>query len=181
VFAQRSSDGFPSRLPITLALLHLTSPLDGRGGLSDATDEGQGLSIIDSALATREERTERAGAICPLCGRLFRRAGRLCKPCASRCERQALAQQKRDYLAAWLSTRDEDRSLLAERLRAKARSLGVDWLFHDASRAPLLYKDRLEQVSTAGLCWPTRHERSPRGLHVLCNPWRRGLRITSCL
>jgi hypothetical protein len=87
-----------------------------------------GLSIIDGALATREERIDPAGAICPLYGRLFRRACRLCKPCASRCENQALAAQERDYLAAWPSTRDDDHSLLAEWLRAKARAVGVDWL-----------------------------------------------------
>jgi hypothetical protein len=113
--------------------------------------KAMGLSVIDGASpATREERSAPAGAICPLCGRLFRRAGRLCKPCASRCEKRALAEQERDYLAAWLSTRDDDHSLLAERLRAKARARGMDWLLHDAP-APRLFKDRLEQVITAAI------------------------------
>lgn len=110
--------------------------------------KAMGLTIIQGAVTTREERTERAGAICPLCGRIFRRAGRLCKPCATRCEQQAQAEQERDYLARWLSTRDEDRSALAERLRAKARVLGLDWLHPPA---PLLFKDRLEQVVTAAI------------------------------
>jgi hypothetical protein len=113
--------------------------------------KAKGLSIIDGALATGEERTARAGAVCPLCGRVFRRAGRLCKPCASCCERQALAAQKRDYLAAWLSTRGDDHSLLAERLRAKARARDVDWLLHDDLPAPLLFKDRQAQVITAAI------------------------------
>jgi hypothetical protein len=91
----------------------------------------------------------RARAFCPLCGRLFRRAGRLCKTCASRCEKQALAAQERDYLDAWPSTRDEDHSLLAERLRAKARTLSVDWL-HDLP-SPLLFKERLEAIITTAI------------------------------
>jgi hypothetical protein len=113
--------------------------------------EGQlmALRVIPGAVTTHEERTERAGVICPLCGRNFRRAGRLCKPCASRCERQAQAEQERDYLARWLSTRHEDLSALAERLRAKARALGVDWLRDPPE--PVRFKDRMERVIEAAI------------------------------
>lgn len=38
-----------------------------------------------------------------------------------------MSEQERDYLIAWLSTRDADQDVYTCRMRAKALALGLDW------------------------------------------------------
>jgi hypothetical protein len=81
-----------------------------------------------------------------------------------------LAAQEHDYLAAWLSTRGGDHSLLGERIRARARAQGVNWLLHDLP-APLLFRDRLEATITAAI---TQVTGTPQNAPVRGNAGRGG-------
>lgn len=60
----------------------------------------------------------------------------VCPPCQAAVRQEAAHQQERDYLARYLSTRDDDHGREAMRLRALAKRQGVDWR-HPPMTTPL--------------------------------------------
>lgn len=75
--------------------------------------------------------TARGGGYCPTCEQAFRR--------------QASEWQERDYLHAYLFTRQEEDSHELRHLRTKAERLGIDW--RSEPPPPLTFDQRLAQLS----------------------------------
>jgi hypothetical protein len=86
-------------------------------------------------------------SICPRCGKpatLNRTVA--CQACRDEAEAQAKAEQERDYLVRWLSTRDEHDDPWTVRCRQKATALGLDRL---QPPEPTTFPRRLKRILTA--------------------------------
>ena len=92
-------------------------------------------------MAMRQSRAFRDGA-CLRCKVAIKlRAKRVfCERCLEALKAEAFAWQERDYLAAYLSTREDEVTPQVKRLRALAAAQGVKW---KTPPAMLLFADRL--------------------------------------
>ena len=99
-----------------------------------------------SSVATRKKAVAETAAVgkmpCPRCHKLARISTKapVCAPCRDVIEGEAQVQQERAYLCAWLSTRADDTSRTARRLRALAQQQGLDWIHPPR---PMLFAERL--------------------------------------
>jgi hypothetical protein len=69
-----------------------------------------------------------------------------CQACRDEAEAQAKAEQERDYLVRWLSTRDELDDPWTVRCRQQAIALGLDWR-HPPK--PTTFPTRVHQILAA--------------------------------
>lgn len=84
-------------------------------------------------------------AQCGRCGQWLKMVHRspVCRRCYDVVLWVARGQQEANYLANWLSTRAEDRSPTAARLRRLAEAEHIDWMHPPA---PVMFVDRLAQL-----------------------------------
>src|SRR5258707_423023 len=80
--------------------------------------------------------------VCPRCAGEANISSKdqVCSPCKSALTKEAQAWQERDYLARYLSTREDDTDKTTVRLRASALAQGVDWT---RPPEPLAFADRM--------------------------------------
>ena len=97
---------------------------------------------------------------CPRCHTLAKVSAKhpLCTGCLTQLVRTARQEQERDYLARWLSTRADDESKTARRLRRVAEQQDIDWRHPPATM--LLFDARL--AALMALYRPARAPRKER-------------------
>ncbi|SRR5258707_324798 len=95
-----------------------------------------------TSMSVRSRQTPFTASICPRCAGEAKISEKhlVCSSCTDALTKEAQAWQERDYLARYLSTREDDTDKTTVRLRASALAQGVDWT-HPPE--PIAFADRM--------------------------------------